>query len=112
MSDRRSIPALMRGLTDSNRLVRLRAAEALVGLNGEMLPIFQQVIAAGDRYGLHAYLTAVENANVHAKLEEELQGCALPAAEKARLRNALHSGSLTAEELSPIADVTTVVASS
>ena len=31
-SDSRAIPALLRGLTDSNRLVRLRAAEALVEL--------------------------------------------------------------------------------
>jgi len=30
LSERRAIPALLRGLTDSNRLVRLRAAEALV----------------------------------------------------------------------------------
>src|SRR5712672_3227187 len=54
---------------DPTWFVRLRAAEALVGLNGEMVPIFQQVVAAGDRYGLHAYLTAVENANVVARLE-------------------------------------------
>src|SRR5437660_1844035 len=35
-SDRRAVPALLRGLTDANRLVRLRAAEGLVGLNTEM----------------------------------------------------------------------------
>jgi HEAT repeat protein len=99
-SDRRAIPALLRGLTDSNRLVRLRAAEALVALNTEMVPIFQQVVAASDRYGLHAYLTAVENANVLAKLEEELQGsAALATAEKKRLQSVLRSSSLVAEEL-------------
>ncbi|HET6930175.1 MAG TPA: HEAT repeat domain-containing protein, partial [Candidatus Acidoferrum sp.] len=32
LSDSRAVPSLLRGLTDSNRLVRLRAAEALVGL--------------------------------------------------------------------------------
>jgi HEAT repeat protein len=112
MSDRRSVPALLRGLTDSNRLVRLRAAEALVGLNGEMIPIFQQVVAAGDRYGLHAYLTAIENADVLAKLEEELQTCALPAGEKARLQNVLGSGSLISEEVSGDLGETTVAASS
>src|SRR6266404_6874087 len=68
LSQRRVIPALLRGLTDSNRLVRLRAAEGLVALSTEMVPIFQQVVAAGDRYGLHAYVTALENANVLAKL--------------------------------------------
>ena len=99
LSDRRAIPALLRGLTDSNRLVRLRAAEALVASKTEMVPVFQQVVATGDRYGLHAYLTAVENANVLAKLEEELQSStSLPADEKGRLQNVLRSGSLLAEE--------------
>src|SRR6267378_2275297 len=73
LSDPRSIPALLRGLTDANRLVRLRAAEALVTLKIEVVPIFQQVVASGDRYGLHAYLTALENADLRAKLEQELQ---------------------------------------
>ena len=99
LSDRRALPALLRGLTDSNRLVRLRAAEALVASKTEMVPVFQQVVATGDRYGLHAYLTAVENANVLAKLEEELQtSTSLPADEKGRLQNVLRSGSLLAEE--------------
>jgi len=99
LSDRRALPALLRGLTDSNRLVRLRAAEALVASKTEMVPVFQQVVATGDRYGLHAYLTAVENANVLAKLEEELQSStSLPADEKGRLQNVLRSGSLLAEE--------------
>jgi HEAT repeat protein len=110
LSDRRGIPALLRGLTDANRLVRLRAAEALVGLNIAMVPIFQQVVAANDRYGLHAYLTAVENANVLAKLEEELQTCALPAEEKQRLQSVLRSGSLIAEEFSAPPGVTTIPA--
>ena len=100
LSDRRGIPALLRGLTDSNRLVRLRAAEALVGFNTKMVPIFQQVVASGDRYGLHAYLTAVENANVLAKLEEELQTCASSSEEKERLQSVLRSGSLITDEFS------------
>src|SRR6266852_5605267 len=94
-SDRRAIPVLLRGLTDSSRLVRLRAAEALVALKTEMAPIFAQVVAAGDRYGLHAYLTAVENADTLAKLEADLQSSAsLAREEKDRLQNALRSGSL------------------
>jgi len=107
LSERRAIPALLRGLTDSNRLVRLRAAEALLALKTEMAPIFQQVVAAGDRYGLHAYLTAVENADVLAKLEVELQSSAsLPADEKGRLQNVLRSGSLVAEERASLPDFT------
>ena len=110
LSDRRGIPALLRGLTDSNRLVRLRAAEALVGLNTKMVPIFQQVVASGDRYGLHAYLTAVENANVLAKLEEELQTCASSSEEKERLQNVLRSGSLITDEFSGPPSATKVAA--
>lgn len=110
-SDRRAIPALLRGLTDSNRLVRLRAAEALVALKTEMAPIFQQVVAAGDRYGLHAYLTAVENANVLVELEEELQGSAsLAAEEKERLQSVLRSSSLIAGDLASSSGFTKVAA--
>ena len=64
LSDRRAIPPLLRGLTDSNRLVRLRAAQALVALKTEMVPVFGQVVEAQDRYGMYAYLTAIENANL------------------------------------------------
>jgi len=63
-------------------LVRLRAAEALVGISGETVPIFQQVVASRDRYALHAYLTAVENADLLAKLEDELHNFPLLAAEE------------------------------
>ncbi len=93
--DRRTTPALLRGLTDSNRLVRLRAAEALVGLKMEMAPIFAQVVAARDRYGLHAYLTAIENADLLQKLETELQeSTSIAQEEKEQLQNVLHSGAL------------------
>jgi HEAT repeat protein len=99
LSGRRAIPPLLRGLTDSNRLVRLRAAEALVGISAEAVPIFQQVVASRDRYALHAYLTAVENANLQ-KLEDELQNFpSLAAEERTKLQNALRSGSLGAEAL-------------
>lgn len=111
LSDPRSVPALLRGLTDANRLVRLRAAEALVALKTEMVPIFQQVVATGDRYGLHAYLTAVENANVLAKLEDELQTCAsLNSGEKERLQGVLRSGSLMSDEFAGSRSATKVAA--
>jgi|ERR1700674_264487 len=95
----RAIPDLLRGLTDSHRLVRLRAAEALVKLNTAMAPIFQQVIATQDRYGLQAYLTALDNADMRGKLEEELH-VSTPGnnEEKERLREILQRGVLLAEE--------------
>jgi len=93
--DRRAIPSLLRGLTDSNRLVRLRAAEGLVGLPSEMVPIFEQAVATRDRYGLHAYLTALENADLRGKLEIELQASTrVNVEEKKRLENVLHTGTL------------------
>jgi HEAT repeat protein len=99
LSDRRVIPALLRGLSDSNRLVRLRAAEGLVGFKTEMVPIFQQVVAAQDRYGMHAYLAALDNADLRVKLEVELQASAgVKEEEKKRLLNVLHAGRLPAED--------------
>ena len=94
LSERRAVPALLRGLTDANRLVRLRAAEALIALKSEMLPIFEQVVAAHDRYGLHAYMTAVENADLLDKLQSELQDSSLAPEEKDRLLKVIQSGSL------------------
>jgi len=99
LSDRRGIPSLLRGLTDSNRLVRLRAAEALVALETEMVPIFERVVAAQDRYGLYAYLTALENADLRGKLEVELRASKrVNKEEKKRLENVLNAGTLPAEE--------------
>ena len=99
LSDRRAIPSLLRGLMDSNRLVRLRAAEALVGFNAEMLPIFEQVAAAQDRYGMHAYLAALENADLRGKLEVELQASTrINEEEKNRLQNVLQAGRLPMED--------------
>src|SRR6267143_1360284 len=95
----RAIPDLIRGVTDSNRLVRLRAAEALIKLKTEMTPIFQQVIATQDRYGLQAYLTALENAGLRGQLERELLACtAGNNDEKTRPWKILQTGVLVAEE--------------
>ena len=94
----RAIPDLLRGLTDSHRLVRLRAAEAVVKLAVPMAPVFQKVVGTQDRYGLQAYLTAVENAGLREKLEAELQANAGGSSdEKERLLKILQSGVLLEE---------------
>jgi HEAT repeat protein len=99
LSDPRTIPALLRGLMDANRLVRLRAAEGLVELKAEMGPIFADVVATRDRYGLHAYLTALENADLRGMLEESIETSSKINTEgKNRLRNVLQTGTLPAEE--------------
>jgi HEAT repeat protein len=94
----RAIPDLLRGLTDSHRLVRLRAAEAVVKLAVPMVPVFQKVVGTQDRYGLQAYLTAVENAGLREKLEAELQADTGGSSdEKERLLKILQSGVLLEE---------------
>jgi HEAT repeat protein len=99
LSDHRAIPTLLQGLTDSNRLVRWRAAEALVRFKTEMVPIFEKVVAARDRYGLHAYLTALENAGSRGQLEVELQANTRAMDDvKKRLQNVLETGTLPPEE--------------
>jgi HEAT repeat protein len=99
LCDPRAIPDLLRGLTDSHRLVRLRAAEGLVRINVPMVPIFQQVIATQDRYGLQAYLTALDNAGLRGKLEEELTSSPSEASDRSEnLRAILQTGVLQAEE--------------
>jgi HEAT repeat protein len=99
LCDARGIPDLIRGLKDSHRLVRLRAAEALVMLKTQMVPIFQQVLGTQDRYGLQAYLTALENAGLREKLEGELQtGSIVSEDEKNTLWRVLQAGMLLPEE--------------
>src|SRR6202166_3575005 len=63
-----ALPSLLHGLTDSNRLVRLRAAEGLVDFKTQLLPIFEKVVVLRDQYGLHAFLTALENAGLQVTL--------------------------------------------
>jgi HEAT repeat protein len=92
----RAIPALLGGLRDANRLVRLRAAEGLVSISGDLSSIFDQVVQLGDRYGLHAFLAALDNADLRGKLETELQDAAdLGDERKKHLREALRTGVLS-----------------
>ena len=70
-------PFLLHGLTDSNRMVRLRAAEGLIEFKSQLVEIFEKVVALRDQYGLHAYLTALENAGLQASLDAELRSSGL-----------------------------------
>ena len=105
LADPRAIPTLLKGLTDSNRLVRLRAAEALVQFRAVMVPVFQQVIQLRDRYGLHAYLTAIENAGLRERLESQLQSSQISKDEMRVLQGVLETGSLPSEESEPAAAI-------
>jgi HEAT repeat protein len=70
---RSAIASLLCGLSDSHRLVRLRAAEALVDFAPDRIAIFEAAVARADRYALHAYLAALDNAGLQAQLEADLQ---------------------------------------
>jgi len=107
-----AVPFLLHGLTDSNRLVRLRAAEALIELNTEMAPIFEQVVAMRDRYGLHAYLTALENAGLQAKMETGIRTMRLTSKQgKAVLLEVLRTGMAPPEQHAPQEKASTAAAS-
>lgn len=121
ISNPRAVPVLLRGLTDSNRLVRLRSAESLIQLRhtiglalyegaddelkaldelekAALLSVFEQVIALKDRYGLHAFMTALENANLRGKVEEEIrQNASLPYERKITLLEVLETARLPVE---------------
>jgi HEAT repeat protein len=92
--DTEAVPHLMNALTDSNRLVRMRAAEALVDFKSELVSIFDQVVKTKDRYGLHAFLAALENADLHSKLVAELRQAASSEFEVDELLTVLSSGKL------------------
>jgi HEAT repeat protein len=108
LATRRAIPALLAGLHDANRLVRLRAAEGLVGISSDMISIFEQVVELRDRYGLHAYLAAVDNADLRSQLQAELnQATQLSEERRSYLLETLRAGVLprpnTAETVSDAA---------
>ena len=102
-----ALPYFVKALTDSNRLVRMRAAEALIDQGADMIPIFRSVVATRDRYGLHGYLAALENAGLRATLEAKLKETkTLPKDEAERFLQVLHSASLPdMQESAPLAEV-------
>jgi len=98
-----AIPALLRGLSDANRLVRLRAAEALIGLRTDSVPIFRKVVELRDRYALHAYLMALDNAGLHATLEATVRSTRqLSRPVREVLLEVLRTDSLPVEQLPPL----------
>jgi HEAT repeat protein len=96
-------PMILQTLTDANRLVRMRAGEALVAQPGGLAPIFAQVIAKRDRYGLYAYLAALENAGLRRNLETELQlDRSRKESERVKLLRVLTDGKLSDVSVAPV----------
>jgi HEAT repeat protein len=93
-----ALPFLLQGLTDANRLVRLRAAEGLMDFKAELAQIFEMVVALRDQYGLHAYLTAIENAGLQAALHTAIKSLKRGSQQaSAGLLEVLRTGKLLAE---------------
>jgi HEAT repeat protein len=103
--DREAIPHLINALTDSNRLVRMRAAEGLVDLKSELVSIFARVVQTRDRYGLHAFLAALENADLRKTLDADLRQTAYSETEHdhEELLTVLSTGKLVESPAAPVA---------
>lgn len=105
-----AVSSLLCGLSDSNRLVRLRAAEALVVFVDERVTIFEAVVARRDRYALHAYLAALDNAGLQTQLREELKKTTrISSNSRDTLMEVLQAGGLPAE---PVRQASSLGASS
>jgi HEAT repeat protein len=97
-----ALPFLLHGLTDSNRLVRLRAAEGLVNFKTDSVQIFEMVVALHDQSGLHAYLTALENAGLHAGLVAAIKDDTFASRESIEiLLEVLRTGKVSAKSITP-----------
>jgi HEAT repeat protein len=108
--DAKAVPHLLTALTDSNRLVRMRAAEALVDFKSELVSIFALAVRTRDRYGLHAFLAALENAGLRERLDMELrQAVSRPSAEIEGLLTVLSAGKLPEPQV-PVPSETTQTA--
>jgi HEAT repeat protein len=101
LCDPSAIPSLLNGLTDSNRLVRLRAAEGFIDLKAELVQIFEMVVTLRDQYGLYAYLTALDNAGLQTRLQGEIEANLQAGDTKRILLETLLTGKLPAETVPP-----------
>jgi hypothetical protein len=77
---------------DANRLVRLRAAEALSSFEPDRVEILQSVVDSRDRYALHAMISALELGGGFEKVMEELSDPLRHDEAASRLIDALREG--------------------
>jgi hypothetical protein len=70
-----------------------------VNLKTQRAEIFEEVLATRDRYGLHAYLTALENTSQTKDLEDAIKSSAVGQQRKNQLLDLLHTSRLGAEPL-------------
>ena len=68
-----SIDALIRALCDTNRVVRQRAATALASFHSDVCWILKGVIATGDQYALHAFISELQRHGQYGELINQLR---------------------------------------
>jgi hypothetical protein len=73
LQDKGTIEALVRCLCDPHRIVRQRAAMALVPFEHEADLILQQVIASGDKYALHSFVSELQRSGRYKNLLHSLR---------------------------------------
>jgi HEAT repeat protein len=101
-----ALPSLLKGLTDSNRLVRLRAAEGLIDFKAQLVQVFKMVVALQDQYGLHAYLTALENAGLQTSLVAGINSDTLASKESIEmLLEVLRTGKVPTKSSAPLDNI-------
>jgi HEAT repeat protein len=110
LRDPSAVSILLRGLTDSKRLVRVRAAESLLKISSDHAAMFEEVIALNDRYGTDAYLTAMDNAGLTGTIQNQLAQLP-PGARKDMLLAILTAKSLPTANLVPELSVSAKAAS-
>jgi HEAT repeat protein len=110
LRDPSAVSILLRGLADSKRLVRVRAAESLLKISSDHAAMFEEVIALNDRYGTDAYLTAMDNAGLTGTIQNQLAQLP-PGARKDMLLAILTAKSLPTANLVPELSVSAKAAS-
>jgi hypothetical protein len=94
LGERRGVPVLISALCDSNRLVRLRAASALVRFEGDEAYVLQLAMRTGDRYALQALVSEMERSG---RIPDLVRGLSVDARRpviESALRAALEGGSV------------------
>lgn len=93
MRDPRAIPFLVGALCDENRLVRLRAAEALSRFESQLPDILRAVMRTKDEYALQAFISQIERTGMIPRLIDSLGDPAQERGAGRVLLDVLQSGS-------------------
>lgn len=92
LHDPAAITVLLSGLCDINRLVRLRAASALAGVDGHEQGILHLVTLTKDRYALQVLVSEMQRAGAFSRMVEALATDSQRASAESGLRMAIAGG--------------------